>query len=296
MYKKILFTLITTLSLFANAEQKTIQAIVTIAPGGGLDLSVRHFEKYLAEKKNINLALIHKPGAESLIGSIDIANSPKDGSVIGFNTIGLLASVLEKNKNLEFELISATRKYAAVMVASQKTNIIDYNDFVNKARSGTDFKFAQGSANQKIQVDYLLSVVKPKINPVVVPYKGAGPVINDLLGGHVDIAIVPYAVVKDHIAFKKLKLIATTSKLVDHPNITVLTKLYPNFVDYGGYCLILPKNTDPAVVSFWRTTVEEYLTDPKMKEEFAKEASEPYPYGEKFLKDIIREYQRKFPS
>jgi hypothetical protein len=102
--------------------------------------------------------------------------------------------------------------------------------------------------------------------------------------------------VKDHIAFKKLKLIATTSKLVDHPNITVLTKLYPNFVDYGGYCLILPKNTDPAVVSFWRTTVEEYLTDPKMKEEFAKEASEPYPYGEKFLKDIIREYQRKFPS
>lgn len=297
MIKKILITLAFIFAYnIVYAEQKVIQAIITVSPGGGVDISTRHFEKWLLEKKNINLNFIFRPGAESVIGTTEIANSPKDGSVIGFTTIGALATVTEKNKNIDFDFISSTRKYAAVLVVNLKSGITDYNDYVKKSQAGSDFKLGQGSANQRIQMDYLVSTIKPKITPVIVPYKGGGPVVNDILGGHIDVALLPYALVKDHVSSNKLRIIASTSKLTDHTNITILTKKYKDFPDYGGYCMIMPKNSDIKVVQFWRQTLDEYLNDSKVKEDFEHDASEAYPSGEKFLKDIVKEIQIRFPS
>ena len=145
-------------------------------------------------------------------------------------------------------------------------------------------------------MDYLITTIKPKVTPVVVPYKGGGPVVNDILGGHIDVALLPYALVKDHVTSHKLKIIASTSKIVDYPNIPILTKKYRGFPDYGGYCMILPKNSDTRIVTFWRQTLEEYLSDTRVKEDFEQDASEAYPAGEKFLKEIVKEIQIRFPS
>jgi len=295
MIKKILITLVFIFVYnIVYAEQKIVKTIITVSPGGGVDVSTRHFEKWLLEKKNINLNFIFRPGAESIIGTTEIANSPKDGSVVGFTTIGALAAITEKNKNIEFDLISSTRKYAAVLVVNPKSGITDYNDYVKKSQAGSDFKLGQGSANQRMQMDYLVTTIKPKIDPVIVPYKGGGPVVNDILAGHIDVALLPYALVNDHISSNKLRIVASTSKLVDHPNVTILTKKYKDFPDYGGYCMIMPKNSDTKVVQFWRQTLDEYLSDAKVREEFQNEASEAYPAGEKFLKGMVKEIQTRF--
>ena len=60
--------------------------------------------------------------------------------------------------------------------------------------------------------------------------------------------------------------------------------------------MIMPKNSDIKVVQFWRQTLDEYLNDSKVKEDFEHDASEAYPSGEKFLKDIVKEIQIRFPS
>lgn len=291
------FLLILLLLIFSNAyaEQKIVQAIITVAPGGGVDVSTRHFEKWLLEKKNIKMNFVFKPGGESVIGTTEISNSPKNGSVVGFTTIAALASVTAKN-NTDFDFISATRKYAAVLVTNSKSGIINFDDYIKKVKTGHDFKLGQGSANQKIQINFLVQSIGPKVEPIIAPYKGGSLVINDLLGGHIDVAVVPYALVKEHISTEKLKILASTGPLIDHPQVVVLSSKFKDFPDYGGYCMILPKNSDAKEVLFWRKTMEEYLNDPKVKRDFEREDSQSYPVGEKFLREIIKEIQTKYPS
>jgi tripartite-type tricarboxylate transporter receptor subunit TctC len=184
-----------------------------------------------------------------------------------------------------------------VLVVNPNTGITDYADYISKSQIGFDFKLGQGSANQKIQMEYLASTIKPKVTPVIVPYKGGSAIINDILGGHIDVALLPYhTIVRDHISANNLRIIASTTKLIDHPNITVLTKKYKDFPDYGGYCMIMPKNSDTKAVQFWRQTVSEYLSDPAVKDDFERSGAEGYPAGEKFLNGMVKEIQTRFPS
>ena len=99
------------------------KVIMPFGQGGGVELSLKHIEKYLNER-NITFISIYKPGAEGLIGLQELSKSPKDGSVIGYTTIGSVSNAIKSDLN--FEYITATRKFTSVLVTNPKTNIKNY--------------------------------------------------------------------------------------------------------------------------------------------------------------------------
>ena len=274
-------------SSVAYSSDKPVTAVITYSPGGGLDQSMRHFEKYLLEKKKIPLVFTFKPGAESLIGSQFITTSPKDGSVIGFTTLAGLADVVSKNK-LEFDYVSATRRYATVMVTnSANTKITDFNSLGSTLKNGDTVIFGVGTPAHKIQFNQLFFHVSPKVEQIVVPFKGAAPVVNALLGNHIEVASIPAAVAKLHIESGKLKVLSSTIKIPEYKDLVVLPQKYKDWLDMGGYCIILPRGTDPKILEFWRNIVAEYLTDSEVISDFTKDWSIAYQPGEVEMKKNI---------
>lgn len=268
-----------------NATESTVTAIIPYAAGGGVDSSFKHFQQYLKDKKNINLVFVYRPGAESLVGSQVINQSPKDGSVIGYTNIAGLASVI-KNHNMEFEYVTATRTYPTALVTNSQSSIRTFDDLLTKLNSGNVFSFGYSSPMPKIQIKQLLD--KTKHTPqVLVPYKGSSATLNDLLGNHIQLAPLNYAVVRDHIKSNKLRMLAITYPVEGIDGVTVLNKRYSNWMDANGYCVILPDGTPPHVVEFWQKIFNEYLKDPETLKEFAKDQSNPLPIGPTELKKLV---------
>jgi len=263
----------------------SITAIQTLSPGGGLDAAMLHLQKYLQEKKNMKIVFSYKPGGDSLVGLRELNNSPKNGSVIGFTTISGLSVAV--NSGLEFEYVSATRKYAQVLIAKNDINVSDYNDLLKKINQGINFNYGSSGPAQVLQYEQIIQFGKLQYKPNLIPYKGAGQLINDLLGGHLDLAMIPINVAKEHINSGKIKILALSMPVDDYKNIPVLSKLYPKWKDIGGYGIVFPYGTDQKIVNEWRLLIKEYLEDPRTIKDFINDDSEAYPSGEKFLKNFI---------
>jgi hypothetical protein len=269
------------LSFNVMAETKVI---MPFGQGGGVELSLKHIEKYLNER-NITFISIYKPGAEGLIGLQELSKSPKDGSVIGYTTIGSVSNAIKSDLN--FEYITATRKFTSVLVTNPKTNIKNYTQFESNLQSGKPYSFGYNTPAQLLFIDQLLQKNKPKTEVVKAPYKSVNNVLTDLIGGQTDFAILPYAVVKEHIDSGKLVILGSTSTLHNYPKLVNFDKKYSDWYDIAGYCFVAPKGTPKEVIVYWQNLIGDYMKDPKMIEEFKQESSTTYPTGSEFLKQII---------
>jgi tripartite-type tricarboxylate transporter receptor subunit TctC len=281
---KIILAFLCLLSFNVFAETKVI---VPFGQGGGVELSLRHFEKYVNENKNVKFVAMMKPGAEGLIGLQELSKSPKDGTFIGYTTIGSVASVV-KNNNLEFEYITATRKFTAVLVTNPKTNVKSYNDFSKRMKMGVPYAFGYNTPAQLLFIDQVLDNVKPKTEVVKASYKSVSNVLTDLIGGQTDFAILPYAVVKDHVQSGKLIMLGSTSKLSVEPNLVAFDSLYKNWIDIAGYCFVAPKGTPQETITYWQNLINDYMNNSKVIEDFKQEESTTYALGSQNLKNIIQ--------
>ena len=286
--KKLFVSVLFLFSLNCFSQTKVI---VPFGQGGGVELSLKHFEKYLIDEKNLKFITLLKPGAEGLIGLQELSKATKDGSVIGYTTIGSVASAI-KNNNLEFEYITATRKFTSVLVTNTQTNIITYEMFVKKMQHEIPYSFGYNTPAQLVFINEILKNVKPKIEVVKAPYKSVSNVLTDLIGGQTDFAILPYAVVKEHIKSEKLIILGSTGKLNDYPQLISFDRIYSDWVDIAGYCFIAPKGTSTEIITSWEKIIESYLSNPKMIEEFKKESSTTYTFGPNRLKQLIEQINK----
>ena len=285
---KIILAFLCLLSFNVFAETKVI---VPFGQGGGVELSLRHFEKYVNEKKNEKFVVMMKPGAEGLIGLQELSKSPKDGTFIGYTTIGSVSSVV-KNNNLEFEYITATRKFTAVLVTNSKTNVKTYADFSKRMKMGIPYAFGYNTPAQLLFINQVLDNVKPKTEVVKASYKSVSNVLTDLIGGQTDFAILPYAVVKDHVQSGKLIMLGSTSKLSAEPNLVAFDNLYKNWIDIAGYCFVAPKGTPQETITYWQNLITDYMNNPKVIDDFKQEESTTYALGSQNLKNIIQNINR----
>jgi tripartite-type tricarboxylate transporter receptor subunit TctC len=278
--------LITFTNVYASAV-KPIVAVIPFAAGGGADIAFRHFQKYV-EKKGVLITPVYKGGAEGLIGMKELETSSVD-STIGFGTVAAVAEHRNKNKSYQFEYISIVKTSVMALVTHPNSKIKTLNELESSVKRNISRSFAYGSPSQKISIDQFLKFNNAVPNIITVPYKGSGPLINDLLGGHVDIALMPMSVVKAHIDNKKLTLLAVslTKDLSYFNNIPVLNKRYSTWTNTDGFCIMLPQGASSTTVAFWSSLVHSYITDSQIIFDFELEHSESTTFGNVYMKKIV---------
>lgn len=176
----------------AQDHSRPIRIIVSFAPGSGNDLTARDLARYMAELLNQPVIVENKPGAGGAIGTEAVTKAAPDGLTVGLGTSSQLVMNVGLYKSLPFDVEKDMRMIGLVartnMLLAGKANgpkSLKALIAEAKARPG---QLSYGSAGagsiSHIVGEAFAKAADIKVNHV--PYKGNGPAMADLAGGHVD--------------------------------------------------------------------------------------------------------------
>ena len=246
----------------ASAQQaaypaKPVKLVIPYPPGGGTDITGRAMAQKLSEFLGQSVVIENKPGATGMIGAATVAKSTPDGYTVLFGAASEMAINASLFKNMtydprsDFEPVTLVATFPLVFIAPATTNQ-SLKELIEAARAKPD-SVSYGSIGsgspQHLAAELLSSMAKARF--LHIPYKGSGPLVQDAVGGHVDMAVssVPPAV--PLVRAGKLRALAVTSSarseaLPDVPTMAELGFAGYEFNTWVG--VAVPKGSPKEVV------------------------------------------------
>ena len=261
----------------ARAEtypDKPVRLVIPYPPGGGTDITGRAMAQKLSELLGQSVIIDNKPGATGMIGAAAVAKSAPDGYTVLFGAASEMAVNVSLFRNMaydprtDFEPVTLVATFPLVFVAPA-TNQRTLGEMIGAAKSRPD-SVSYGSIGsgspQHLAAELLASMAAVKL--LHVPYKGSGPLVQDAVAGHVDMAVssVPPAV--PLIRAGKLRALAVTSATRSEalPEVPTMAELgFPGYAFNTWVGVALPKGTPPVIVERLRSAVVAALQAPEVK-------------------------------
>jgi tripartite-type tricarboxylate transporter receptor subunit TctC len=273
-----------------------IKLVVPFAVGGGTDALAREIGPQLGEALGQPVVIENRAGAGGNIGSDAVAKSPADGYTIllGSNSLSINAALYPKlpfDAVKSFTPIGLAATAPLVLVVRSDTPIRTVRELVAQAKATP--AAMNWSAPGNGTPHHLASELFNKMtgaNLTHVQYKGGGPAINDLLGGHTQAAILTYSSVKSFINVGKLRPLAVASSartplLPDVP--TIAESGVPGYEVNLWYGLFAPAGTPERVVKALNAALNKVLTDKEFQTRFAAQGYELKPGSPQALGSLL---------
>jgi tripartite-type tricarboxylate transporter receptor subunit TctC len=196
---------------------RTIKIVVGVQAGAGTDILSRLLADQIGRAQASTVVIENRPGASSIIATEAVARATPDGStlLVSPNTI-LVTPYLQKvnfHPLTSFEPICKLVILPMVLVVNATSPYQTLADLLDAARAKPDdltLASAGPVGAPRLAVEMLKRMTN--IRMTYVPYPGAAPAVNALLGGHVTAAMVDYAGVAEQIKADRLRALATGSK------------------------------------------------------------------------------------
>src|SRR5436305_6546886 len=232
---------------------KPVKMIVPFPPGGPSDIFARGLAQGMSTDLGQTVVVENTGGQGGVIGVDRALKSAPDGYTLGFNSGSTLAIAPFSFTKLPYDvkkdaaLVTLVVRVPEVLVVHPSLPVSSLAELVAyaKANSGkVNFGSAGGGSITHLAGELLKA--EAKIDIVHVPYKGAAPAVNDLLGGQVQMGIFDVPVLLGHIRAGKLKALAVTSakRAATLPDVPTTAELkYPNVNSDNWYGLLMPGAT-----------------------------------------------------
>ena len=271
----LLAGLASSLSVDAQAyPNRPIRFVVPFPPGGATDVMARTLAARLQESLGQPVVVENRAGAAGAIGSEAVAKAPADGYTILLGTISTHGTGPAVNPNLpynvskDFTSISLLAHAPLVLLVHPDVPAQSLQDFLRLARSGQPPAYGSngnGSYNH-LAVELLKGLAN--VDLLHVPYKGAGPAIQDLIAGQIKFGAHDIAGVAPHIRSGKLKALAVASKQ-RVPGLDVPTAAESGIGDFevtAWYALFGPPGVPAPVLSRLHGAVAKGVASPEMQQ------------------------------
>ncbi len=290
----------------AAYPERPIRLVVPAAAGGAIDVVGRIVGLKLGEQLGQTIVIDNRGGANNIIGTEIAARSPPDGYTLlitaGAHTINpAVYRKLPYDALRDFTPIShIANSGGLVIVVHPSFGARTLQQLIDMARASPG-KIAYGSAGfgNSTHIAGEMFQVMAGVKLIHVPYKGAGPAVNDLLGGQIPLMFGPSPVVVPMVQAGRLRPLAFTglkrsSQLPDVPTVDEAgVKGYENSGWYGMYG---PRGVPKAIVARLNAALVAIVKMPDTRERFAALNLEPVGSSPEqfaqFLKDDLEKYAR----
>ena len=266
---------------------KPVRMIVPYPAGGGNDIIGRAVAEKLTEKLGQQIVVDNRGGAATAIGAEIAAKTAPDGYTILLATVTTLAvnpnlkAKLPYDPVRDFDPISmlASQPYLLVVHPSLKVQSVKDLIALAKAKPGAlNFASPGIGSNGHLAGELMNSLAS--INMVHVGYKGTGPALNDLLGGHVSLMFATMPSVEAHVKAGRLRgLAVSTAKrspaMTEMP--TIAEAGVPGYTMRSWNGLMAPRGTPPAVINKLSKEVNAVLTSPELEKRLTGLGFDPDP-------------------
>jgi tripartite-type tricarboxylate transporter receptor subunit TctC len=287
LFNIIFLILAVSLPAFAKDDKypsKVITVIVPFSAGGPSDTIARLLAQTMSVSLNTQLIVENVAGAGGTIGAARVANAQPDGYTlfvhhIGHSTAPALYRKLTYNPISDFEPIGLINDGAMTLVSRKDFPANNLKEFIAYVKANKDkVNLANAGVGSASHLAGMLFMTAMQTDFTTIPYKGTGPAMNDLLGGHVDCMIDQTTNTTSHIKAGKIKVYGVTTKnrLASLPNVPTMSEAgLPNFEITVWHALYAPKGTPKPIIEKLTKALQKALKDPTLKQRFAELGSEP---------------------
>jgi len=263
---------------------KPIRVIVAFAPGGIADFAARSVSQRLSESLGVPVVVENRPGAGGITGAEVVAKSPPDGYTLLVTSISHTINPSVR-KNLPFD---AVRDFAPVTLITDAPNFLvvhpslpvkSVKELIALARGRPgQITYASSGAGTSTHLSGELFKSLARIDIVHVPYKGGGPAVIDLVGGHVQMMFSTLPSVLQQVRAGKLRGLAVTGArrfpaAQEFP--TMIEAGVAGFEVSGWSGMFAPAGAPREAVSRLAAEIGKILRAPELKERFFVQGAEP---------------------
>jgi tripartite-type tricarboxylate transporter receptor subunit TctC len=263
---------------------KAVRMIVPFPPGGGTDYTARLIGQKLSELWGQPVVIENRPGASTIIGSEMVAKSPPDGYTLlmGSTNHTINPSLIAKlpyDTARDFAPITVcvTSSYVLVVHPSLPVKSVKELIALAKARPGELNYSSSGSSGPQHLAGELFKMMA-KVDITHVPFKGGGPAVTALLGGHVQLQFSTPVSALPHVKSGKLRPLAVTglkrSEAVPHLP-TIAEAALPGYEALTWWGLLAPARTPREIVNKVQGDVVKVLQMSDTLEKLAREGVSP---------------------
>lgn len=247
---------------------KPVRVVLSAPAGGALDSMVRAIGESVGQRLGQPWIVENRPGAGGNIGAAAVAKESPDGYTLlfaietTFTVNPSLYNILSFDPARDFTPIQVVAKFGNVLVVHPSVPAGSLGEFIALAKSRTlSYASAGNGSPAHLSFAFLESVAGIKATQI--PYKGAPPMILDLLAGRVQAAMIVSSPVIPHIRDGKLRALAFSSKdrsqlLPEIP--TVAESGYPGFDVSFAYLLMAPAGVTESIVNLLNDEVRRAVT------------------------------------
>lgn len=245
-----------------------IKLIVPFPPGGGTDTAARFLANALNEKYDWQIIVENRPGAGGTVGLGTLARAEPSGYTMAIGQTSNLSinphlyQKISYNVATDFEPVISLEAQPMVLTANAKHGFDNVSDLIEYAQNNPG-KLTIGNAGTGTVGDITgrFFAQEANIDVLHVPYKGAAPAMNDLLGGQIDafFASTPAAMGQKGSSKMDMLAITTLAPAPQFPDLPLLAATLPGFEAASKSGIIIPAGTPGPVVAKLNQAVNDVL-------------------------------------
>jgi len=283
---------------------KPIRLIVPFPAGGPADIFGRFLAQGMAAPLGQPVLVENISGMSGVLGVDRAAKSPPDGHMLALisssaASIGPFAMAkMPFDPSKDLALITTVVRVPEVLAVNPALPVNSLAELVAylKANPGrVNYGSAGPGSITHLAVELLK--VEASVNAVHVPYKGAAPAVNDMLGGQVQFGILDVPVLLPHIRAGKLKALAITSgrRAATLPEVPTTAEAgYPKVLSDNWYGLVGPHGLPPAILKRIHAAAASALNSAELAEQYAKVGGVPMSSAPEEFAVYLRQDQAKW--
>lgn len=282
----------------APAEADTVRIVVPFAAGGPVDMVARLLAQELQPRLNADVVVENRGGAGGALAGAEVARSPADGKTLYLASHGafVINAVLRPPTTYDplkaFASIALVGSAPSLFVVRTDHPARSLAELIAQAKQGTRMSYASAGAGTTMHIAAEKLNAAAGIKLTHVPYRGAGPAINDLLGGHIDTMNADLPVLLPIVEAGKARALVLcaserTPLLPDLPTSAELG--YPDVVMENWYGLFAPAGIAPQLQATLEKAVLEIVQVPMVAERLAAGGIRGTMDGQAFKARIARE-------